>query len=167
MSGSKFIFISYDFGNSFATRTKEIENRPTVNVKGESFIFKSYRVVLLLLKPDTQPMQKAHFAALAPPPPVLPAANIAVDVPPQRNSGRPSLVPVPVAGPSRLPAPKNGRLSSAGFQTFSSLGAAAQAGPSSGAGLGLGLTQADLDERVYKQSFSSPAEITNGIFLCV
>ncbi|KAH8106540.1 kinesin-domain-containing protein [Phellopilus nigrolimitatus] len=140
--GAKFRQDTWNTLN-FATRTKEIENKPVVNVR------------------ETQPLPKSHFAALAPQPVRLPSANVPVS---SGQSGRPSLLPT--AGPSKLPGPTKGRMSSFGlgfgssFQPFA-LGLpgqgmrrdSAESGNGSQRSIGskLGsMTEEEIDERISK-----------------
>ncbi|KAI5118492.1 hypothetical protein M0805_003523 [Coniferiporia weirii] len=124
--GAKFRQDTWNTLN-FATRTKEIENKPVVNVR------------------ETQPVPKPHFAALAPQPPRLPSVNISTS---SGQSGRPSLLPT--AGPSKLPGPKKGRVSSFGLGGGSAFQSFAIGGSGQGIGIGLGMTEEEIDERISK-----------------
>ncbi|EJC98206.1 kinesin-domain-containing protein [Fomitiporia mediterranea MF3/22] len=150
--GTKFRQDTWNTLN-FATRTKEIENKPVVNVR------------------DNQPAPKPHFAALASQVPCLPPANVTSS---SRQAGRPSLLPA--AGSSKLPGPSKGRVSNfgiggpGGFQPFTmgtkgtSQGLAKKAipeagnpgsrrnsdrGNNSGSGI-LGMTEEEIDERIAR-----------------
>ncbi|KAL5523354.1 hypothetical protein ACEPAF_1621 [Sanghuangporus sanghuang] len=148
--GTKFRQDTWNTLNlSFAARTKEIENKPVVNIR------------------DNQPASKAHFAALAPQPHVLPAANVPSS---SRQAGRPSLLPMTAA--SKLPGPSKGRVSgfgtggSTGFQPFTIAPGNVQKkirsesenagdrrnsdrGNNSGSGI-LGMTEEEIDERIAR-----------------
>ncbi|THH03411.1 hypothetical protein EW145_g6275 [Phellinidium pouzarii] len=141
--GAKFRQDTWNTLN-FATRTKEIENKPVINIR------------------ETQPLPKPHFAALAPQQSRLPPANVPSS---SGQSGRPSLLPtaglskLPTAGLSKLPGPMKGRVSSFGlsaagtFQPFPSgpLGHDIRNQRSyGGVGIGLGMTEEEIDERISK-----------------
>ncbi|KAL5496032.1 hypothetical protein ACEPAH_3125 [Sanghuangporus vaninii] len=151
--GTKFRQDTWNTLNlSFASRTKEIENKPVVNVR------------------DNQPAPRAHFAALAPQPHVLPAVNVPSS---SRQVGRPSLLPMTTA--SKLLGPSKGRVSgfgargSTGFQPFTIAPGNVQKttkrirsesenagdrrnsdrGNNSGSGI-LGMTEEEIDERIAR-----------------
>ncbi|OCB88535.1 kinesin-domain-containing protein [Sanghuangporus baumii] len=175
--GTKFRQDTWNTLN-FASRTKEIENKPVVNVRDNQPAPKAHFAALapqphvlpaanVPSSSHNQPASKAHFAALAPQPHVLPAANVPSS---SRQVGRPSLLPMTAA--SKLPGPSKGRVSgfgaggSTGFQPFTIAPGNVQKkirsesenagdrrnsdrGNNSGSGI-LGMTEEEIDERIAR-----------------
>lgn len=172
MSRLPHLFVAYDLDNyddlltSFATRTKNIENKPIINERGTRiyhFMLCELYPLMPTLHADNRPAPKPHFAApLAPKPaptilqPITTAGSSSTSGPSSTAVGkaRASLAPNAHGPRSRVPRVSTIGAGGSGYQRFAlpgggrkSLESVDEKAAAGGFGV-LGLTEKEIEEKV-------------------